>query len=802
MAVVIVALPRADDPVQKVSSEPKAHMTLLYLDDSILEYEEDLLGFAKHVAETSLYNFGLPVKRRDTLGEDDADVLLFEKNWMFKNLEECRNHFLTNPQINLAYLKAPQYPEWTPHLTLGYPDKPAKDVDYPINWVQFDRIAVWTTGDDGPEFYLQEESNLISDTYHDDILEHAFGDFVKKFKESDVVRDARGQFSKKSGSASDFLKELQDEFGEEAEYYFQRFTRGGHSFTDRGRAELNVAESTVNVLWATQGVADNMTYRYYTRPPTQKEMSREIDKKLDKIRDDSWAHAKKEAKKLNPFSHSVFDDALALAHDLVEYYDLPTLFHKANPSLSDTEAKVAAAKSSMRMLIDNAEEIVKIFLVLHDMPENASVKPKDLWKSTIYTYLQDSIAQSIVADPEFLSHMLDEHGLSHLLEDTDYLEHYGVKGMRWGVRKAEKRYGIEVKDPVKWSVSKKIDTTTMGFLDRLGVRMVDRDVAKMDKQMLRNDLRVLNKRPSIEKKDPDGVPKDGTIFRSQDRLDKHLSQYPMANRTTQKNVDRMSLINVHDIEILRDKPRKQRVRGESPYVVDRRTVYSVRNDKLKHGEISDEAVRQLESLSDDELFHYGVKGMRWGYRRAVDSNGYVKGLAKKVGRAKGEASNESRKKSDSKTKKAAPSKSADQIRMENTLKKSLEQMSTREIRELNNRLEAANKLKKTQAAMKENDKSKIRQLANFVLENAKKGATDAAAAQIRSLSGGVVNNAFNDLNTNKSKSGKDKVTDPPKQKKSKPEPAKTPKQKTERDQVIAELVDNVYNISSMPKKRE
>ena len=101
--IVIVALPEQDDKVWDVSSEKIPHMTLLYLGESPLRNEQNVVEFVQHIAENSLRRFGMSVDYRGTLGPDDADVLFFDRGWMAKNLVDCRAHLLTNPNISLAY---------------------------------------------------------------------------------------------------------------------------------------------------------------------------------------------------------------------------------------------------------------------------------------------------------------------------------------------------------------------------------------------------------------------------------------------------------------------------------------------------------------------------------------------------------------------------------------------------------------------------------------------------------------------------------------------------------------------------
>lgn len=161
--LVVVAIPKDDDYVRKISSESVPHMTLLYLGspDWTSEQFVNVVGFVQHAASV-LGEFGMSVDRRGKLGPNDADVLFFEKSYNYKMMEQFRTDLLTNQDISKAYLTAPQYPSWTPHLTLGFPETPANPDprDYGFTWVGFDKIALWTGDSDGPTFQLKSQFGL------------------------------------------------------------------------------------------------------------------------------------------------------------------------------------------------------------------------------------------------------------------------------------------------------------------------------------------------------------------------------------------------------------------------------------------------------------------------------------------------------------------------------------------------------------------------------------------------------------------------------------------------------------------
>lgn len=158
-SLVIVAIPEKDDYVWKISSEKVPHLSILYLGEATENPKvTKIVEFLEHAAKTVLAPFWLDVSERDTLGKDEADVVFFEGSWDLPVLKEFRSALLKDNNIRMAYDSAEQYPEWQPHLTLGYPDTPAKpdNRDYPgIHSVRFDRIALWYGDFEGPEFKLK-----------------------------------------------------------------------------------------------------------------------------------------------------------------------------------------------------------------------------------------------------------------------------------------------------------------------------------------------------------------------------------------------------------------------------------------------------------------------------------------------------------------------------------------------------------------------------------------------------------------------------------------------------------------------
>lgn len=156
--LVIAAVPAEDDYVWKISSEKVPHMTILFLGEATSNpYVSQIASFLEHAADTSLKRFGMEVDHRGTLGADQADVVFFDTKWA-EDITDFRSQLLKNDAIKTSYDSVEQFPEWQPHLTLGYPETPAEEDtrDYPgIHYVHFDKVVLWFGDYQGLEFPLK-----------------------------------------------------------------------------------------------------------------------------------------------------------------------------------------------------------------------------------------------------------------------------------------------------------------------------------------------------------------------------------------------------------------------------------------------------------------------------------------------------------------------------------------------------------------------------------------------------------------------------------------------------------------------
>jgi hypothetical protein len=157
-SITLMLIPQESDPIVAASSEP-AHMTTVWMGESADLSEEQIAAI---VAEAGAYAAALdgpitvPVVERGELGDEGADVAFLEAS---DSLIAMRDGLLdASPTITEAMNSVEQFPDWTPHVTLGYPETPARE-EYAGEAVTFDRMGVWV----GTERHNFEMGGVVAD---------------------------------------------------------------------------------------------------------------------------------------------------------------------------------------------------------------------------------------------------------------------------------------------------------------------------------------------------------------------------------------------------------------------------------------------------------------------------------------------------------------------------------------------------------------------------------------------------------------------------------------------------------------
>ena len=155
-SVCVVALPDNADQVHRIGPEEK-HATLLFLGDleTLPEDATDVLAeaLAKIAAETPV--FIEEVTDVHPLGDEGAQV------WGLNGsvLPELRERLIAADERIEGYLEnATQYPDYTPHTTIGYPEGNAEDEAVlerakQVDQIRYDRLGLWI-GDERHEYSL------------------------------------------------------------------------------------------------------------------------------------------------------------------------------------------------------------------------------------------------------------------------------------------------------------------------------------------------------------------------------------------------------------------------------------------------------------------------------------------------------------------------------------------------------------------------------------------------------------------------------------------------------------------------
>jgi 2'-5' RNA ligase len=481
--LVIVAIPDENDRVWKVSSEPIPHLTLLFLGESgQVDNLDKIVQFTEHAADTTLQRFYLPVDRRGELGEDStlgpADVLFFKKNrYDFKAVSEFRSVLLKDNAIKTAYDSASQHDgPWLPHLTLGYENRPAKkpanEDDYPFYDVSFNKIAVWDGDYTGPEFLLKDfwdEYDALEsvplDVAMSGIMHHDADPVDQRIALGTAFLAHYGVKGMRWGVRNDKGGNNTSGQGETKREGIQKFLDPtGHSLAnDTAKTAVGVFVPIVAPLtWPAQirlvrGAArgaqakalDSQEKRFAKNAMSPKNFAAIHNGSVDKANQGIAALDKKYPDVSKPATKKKYDDEVLKVMQDAYKESANSLTNKANTMHLDVEfhndgkdVKIHARQGSgtpqrvqhsVEDDLANEEITVEITgkikrdatghivgIVFDDLEHDASAQHS--------ADLDDSVTHSTMdLGAEFIA------GLG-LKVDND-LEHYGVKGMRWGVRR-------------------------------------------------------------------------------------------------------------------------------------------------------------------------------------------------------------------------------------------------------------------------------------------------------------------------------------------------------------------------------
>jgi len=639
--LVIVAIPDENDRVWKISSEKIPHLTLLFLGDSDqISNLQSIMQFVEHATSTSLKRFYLPVDRRGELGADQADVLFFKKGrYDFKAVRDFRSLLLKDSNVKTAYDSTKQFepPEavgapgqsWIPHLTLGYPATPAKQIPDDqfgsIYDVSFNKIAVWTGDFEGPEFLLKD--------YWEEFDEMAIPmDVAMSDLQHYGVKGMRWGVRNNTSGAGETRREG-----------IQRYLdpQGHELSTDAAKIAAGVIVPVIQPLtWPAQirvarGGVRGVGAKLADREEKKFKKKAQSAENFVKIHNGSGERFNREIGAIN----KKYPDDLTKNPAKQKQYD-----GEVQKLMQDAYRQSANSIGNKRqtMHLDVKFKNDGYDFTIHAKEGAPTPLPKRVKHAAEDEDEVVTFSGKILRDAtgHIVGLKFDDFEVDAMAQTADlgaeFLAHYGVKGMRWGHRKAQVGAGAR-------SVGRGVKKAAKGTARYVGDVTFENQVesGRAREQVIRGA------KPDFRKKDLPAVKaRHGDYAKLTNRVKKPFSPEAKAYRKDAREtyVKRLettanSLKNVSGDRQYTIRERGIELPAQGGELPKSKHYWDVSSRPVKHAAIDD--FTTLEVVMDNEgyitdlkqvetglaqssvdvgaafiLEHYGVKGMRWGQRKA------------------------------------------------------------------------------------------------------------------------------------------------------------------------------------------
>lgn len=305
----IVAVPRPLDPIRLIGSEEK-HATLLYFGDTttlpseakqtLLDSVEMVCGFVFQVREEIL--------NISRLGPEVPPALVAMTSR--QSFAQIRSLLKMNPAI-VEYLKnAEQFPSFTPHVTLGYPDYAEevilRSLAQTLYMIEFDRLSVWW-GDERFDFKLNGDKMWDADT---DVAKvaHAFDKYLEEHLEHSGTKGMKWGVRRAVDPSTGLVKRTSSEDQIATDRVIKKIASGGskslsnaeiQAFTRRLQLQSDLDKSLATMSAADKAKVDGFVKKFI-KSQSARQFDRVAAKAIDIAIEQAIGQAAKKSAGKNP----------------------------------------------------------------------------------------------------------------------------------------------------------------------------------------------------------------------------------------------------------------------------------------------------------------------------------------------------------------------------------------------------------------------------------------------------------------------------------------------------------------------